>query len=209
MAGRWSERRKSLGFSRQRRFAFMCWLATACFASMPGSILLAQDGRTSDEAGDQQTPLRRYENLLISGKIVWLADAMQRLFGVPTVSEARKRMLALETDDGKLFPLAEDLRGRSFRKDERLRQEEITLLARRYEGAPVVQVVRIFERDGNQLRELDYWCEICAIAMFEDKPCDCCQEPIELRRRAVDVTKLLRLARPLGHAFSPMDDRQS
>ena len=34
--------------------------------------------------------------------------------------------------------------------------------------------------------ELDYWCDICAIAMYELKECECCQGPIELRRRKTE-----------------------
>ncbi len=96
------------------------------------------------------------------------------------------RVLAFETADGELYPLAEDIRGRGFRRDERLRGIEMELLVRRYHGAPVVQVIRAFERTDHGKLELDYWCEICAIAMFELKPCDCCQGDIELRRRPVD-----------------------
>ena len=92
----------------------------------------------------------------------------------------------LETTDGKLFPLAEDIRGRGFRRDERLRGVDLELLVRRYHGAPVIQVIRAYELTKEAKFELDYWCEICAIAMFELKPCDCCQADIELRRRIVD-----------------------
>ena len=34
--------------------------------------------------------------------------------------------------------------------------------------------------------ELDYWCDICAIGMYESGPCDCCQEPNRLRERRVE-----------------------
>ena len=49
----------------------------------------------------------------------------------------------------------------------------------------MVQVIQIFAIKPDGLHELDYWCEICAIAMFDLKPCDCCQGPIDLRRRPV------------------------
>ena len=49
----------------------------------------------------------------------------------------------------------------------------------------MIQVIRAYELAKGGKFELDYWCEICAIAMFELKECDCCQGPIELRRQRV------------------------
>jgi hypothetical protein len=89
----------------------------------------------------------------------------------------------LQTKSGELIPLWEDVRGRAFRRDERLRKMEVELLVRRYQGSPVVQVIRVFEVAEGGLYEVDYWCEICAIAMYELKECECCQGPIELRKR--------------------------
>jgi len=131
-------------------------------------------------------PNKKFDVLTLRGRVVWLAEAMARRYGVKTVPEAATRVLALETTDGDLFPLAEDIRGRGFRRDERLRKIDLELLVRRYRGAPVVQVIRAFELTKKVKFELDYWCDICAIVMFELKPCDCCQGDIELRRRIVD-----------------------
>jgi len=110
-------------------------------------------------------------------------EALGRLHGVRTVPEAAERILALETRDGRLHPLIEDIRGRGFRRDKRLRSTPVELLVRRRKGSPMMQVIRVFAITKGAKHELDYWCEICAIAMFELKPCDCCQAPIELRRR--------------------------
>ncbi|HEX5103362.1 MAG TPA: hypothetical protein VFV87_06105 [Pirellulaceae bacterium] len=119
----------------------------------------------------------------IRGKVVFLAEAMQERTGVAAVEEAKDRILALETRSGELIPLWEDVRGRAFRRDERLRKMEVELLVRRYEGSPVVQIIRVFEVAKDGLYEIDYWCDICAIAMYELKECECCQGPIELRKR--------------------------
>ena len=124
-----------------------------------------------------------YETLPLRGRVVWLGDALERLFGVKCVPEARQRGLVLETPGGELHPLVEDARGRSFRLDARLRDRDVELLVRRYAGSPLVQVVRVSFVKSDGLYEVDYWCEICSIAMYELKACDCCQGPIELRER--------------------------
>ncbi len=136
----------------------------------------------ADETPAEQT---KYVTKTLRGRVVWLNEALARRHGVKTVPEAAERVLALETADGQLFPIVEDIRGRSFRRDKRLRNIDVELPVRQYEGSPFVQVIQIFavKKDGKY--ELDYWCEICAIAMFELKACDCCQADIELRSRKV------------------------
>ena len=122
----------------------------------------------------------------IRGKVVFLAEVMQEASGVAVVPEARERVLALRTNDGTLVPLLEDVRARAFRRDERLRNMEVELVVRRYAISPMVQVIRVFEIAKEGKYEIDYWCEICSIAMFEKKDCECCQGEVELRRRRVD-----------------------
>ncbi|MCA9172926.1 MAG: hypothetical protein KDB14_00355 [Planctomycetales bacterium] len=133
-------------------------------------------GRAED--GEAPAPIA------IRGRVVYLAEALERLHGIKSVREAAERTLAIESPDGQLTPLVEDVRGRAFRVDERLRKlQDVELLVRRHPQSPAVQIVRVYAYDGDNRFELDYWCEICAIAMFELKPCDCCQGDIELRRR--------------------------
>jgi len=149
----------------------------------PHETVRADDAAQTDSASqDDAEP--KFETIRLTGKVVWIADALERRYNIRTGPEAAERVLALENDEG-LFPLVEDVRGRAFRKDERLRGIDVELLVRRYEGSPMVQVIRVFAlRDGKKY-ELDYWCDICAIAMFEIKPCECCQGPVRLRERLV------------------------
>jgi hypothetical protein len=127
-----------------------------------------------------------FELQTIQGRVVYLADAMEARFGVASAPEAKERILALETKSGELVPLLEDVRGRAFRRDERLRKRDVELLVRRYHGSPVVQIIRVFEVAKDGKYELDYWCDICAITMYELKDCECCQGPVELRRRKAE-----------------------
>ena len=119
----------------------------------------------------------------IRGRVVYLAEAMEKQAGLPSVPEARERVLALQTGEGEFIPLLEDVRGRAFRRDERLRAMQLELVVRRYKNSPFVQIIRVIEVTKNGRFEIDYWCDVCAIAMFEKKDCDCCQGDVELRRR--------------------------
>ena len=97
-----------------------------------------------------------------------------------------KSAVVLKTKDGKLIPLVEDTRGRAFRKDPRLREMDVELTVRRSPEAGAVNVLAVREvaKDGSTY-EVDYWCSICSIAMFELKECECCQGEIELRKRKI------------------------
>ena len=122
----------------------------------------------------------------IRGKVVWYAEGLKSQFGITTVDEAADRVLAVATPDGELIPIVEDLRGRAFRSDERLREMDVELRVRRYAGTPAVQIVRVYEwRDGKKF-QVDYWCDVCAIIMFETGPCSCCQDHNRLRQRPVE-----------------------
>lgn len=140
-------------------------------------------------AAQKKSPPAKYKTDRLRGRIVWLNEALKRRYGIGTVPEAAQRVLALETSKGQLYPIVEDIRGRAFRKDVRLRQMDCELLVRQHRGSPMVQILSVYAYEKGQKVEVDYWCEICAIAMYELQPCDCCQGPIDLRRRRVPVSE--------------------
>ena len=142
-------------------------------------------GLTAGTWAVEPEPQSSFELDRLQGRVTWLSDALSKRYGIKQVPEAAERMLALETKDGQLHPLVEDVRGRAFRRDPRLRKVDVELYVRQYAGAPVIQVIQVFELAKDGKYEIDYWCEICSIAMFELKDCECCQGPIELRRRKV------------------------
>lgn len=166
-----------------------------CAAIVAAAVLLPRDslavadeaeGAVQSEQSVESKSEPAFKNELIRGKVVWLADALKSEFGISTVPEVAENSLAILTKDGKLVPMVENLRGRAFRSDKRLREMEVELLARRYEQQPLIQVLRLYQVDGDQRYEIDYWCDICAIVMFETGPCSCCQDHNRLRKRIVE-----------------------
>jgi hypothetical protein len=124
----------------------------------------------------------------LRGRIVWLAEALKDRYGIESDTDAARSQIALAATDGRLVPLVKDNRGRGFWIDPRLRDFDLELLVRRYEGSPVVQVVRVYSIRQGQVYELDYWCDTCSIPMYELKDCECCQGPTRFRERLVDKT---------------------
>lgn len=157
----------------------------------PG-VLLAMAGISAaawclshrSHAGDEGAAAK-YETFSARGRIVWMDEALNSRFGVETDPDARQTLVALETAAGQLHPIIKDFRGRGFHKDPQLHELDLELLVRRYEGSPMIQVVRVYSWKEGAKYELDYWCDICAIPMYELKECECCQGPIRIRQRAV------------------------
>jgi hypothetical protein len=154
--------------------------------------LIALPTAPADEPPAKEPPAAtkpKYANRTLRGRVVFVAEALARRFGIKSVPEAADRGLALETAEGELVPLVEDVRGRAFRADERLRRMDLELLVRQYEGSPLVQVIDVFSLKKGQKYEVDYWCDVCSIAMYELKACECCQGETTLRERLVEKGK--------------------
>ena len=151
----------------------------------------------SSSSSDAATEHPVFDVVSLRGHVVWYAAALKERLGIQSVPEAAERILALATTDGELIPVIEDLRARSFRKDDRLRAMDVELRVRRYRTTPAVQILGIYEWRDDAKFAVDYWCDICSIVMFEAGPCSCCQDDNRLRRRPIDeATGKTRLSAP-------------
>ncbi|MEX0712268.1 MAG: hypothetical protein WD278_07955 [Pirellulales bacterium] len=170
-----------------------CGLAMAAEpAGAPSDAPTARATEPRAASGSKSTSSKgkaKYSTESIRGRVVWLADALRERFGVATDADAQKAAVALETPEGELHPIVKDFRGRGFHLDPQLHELDLELLVRRYHGSPMVQVVRVYSLKPDGKYELDYWCDICSIPMYELKECECCQGPIHLRERPVDADK--------------------
>src|SRR5688572_6137503 len=135
----------------------------------PGLVLLL----TAPTVRAAEPPVYVSESL--RGKVLWTSEALKGRFGIETDADAAEKSVSLLTTDGKVHPIVQDARGRGFLKDARLRNRDMELLVRRYEGSPFIQIIRIYTIKDGRKYALDYWCDICAIIMFELKECECCQ----------------------------------
>jgi hypothetical protein len=121
----------------------------------------------------------------LRGKVVWLGEALKRLYDIEIDADAARSQVVLETTEGAIHPLVKDSRGRAFYIDEHWREIEMELLVRRQAGSPYVRVIRVYTIKPEGKFDLDYWCDICAIAMYEKKSCECCQGESRIRERLV------------------------
>ena len=115
------------------------------------------------------------------GKVVPLAGILEKSGG-KLDADAIPHWLVLLAEDGKIYPLIKDDGSRMFFADTRLLKRPMRLTGRLLPGSQLLQVVVVHSfNQKNELQEVYYWCDICAIKRFEKKLCDCCGAPMELR----------------------------
>lgn len=148
-------------------------------ALLPAALVSADEKLPAAKVGDPEKKLFR-------GRGVIVREALKRR-GINSFEEFDDQV-ALETTDGRLLPIIPDWRGRAFFQDERLRHRDVELIGFERPLLPYLQVLQIYTFDEKRTRmQTDYWCDICAIPMYEIKPCDCCQAEIRLRFEPQDL----------------------
>jgi hypothetical protein len=123
---------------------------------------------------------------LFAGQVVYLEEALRKR-GIESYEETGKHVV-LQTDAGDLIPILADWRGRAFYQDERLRNRKVELIGFRRPGLPYLNVIAVytFDEQGERMYT-DYWCDVCAIPMYQIQPCECCQAEIRLRFQKQDL----------------------
>jgi hypothetical protein len=120
------------------------------------------------------------ERQLLSGKVVSLAEVFERL-DAPMDKDAAPYWLALETKEGRRYPLLKDAGARMFFKDKSLLNQTVEITGRFLKGTEVLQVFSVRTIRAGKRMEPYYWCDICKIKRFEPNLCDCCRAPLEFR----------------------------
>ena len=118
------------------------------------------------------------------GKVVPLAGLLEKA-GSKLDADAAPQWLALETDDGKVYPLVKDDGSRMFFKDAKLLNRPMLVTGRLLLGTNLMQVVQVHSYIKGEVHEVYYWCDVCSIRRNEKKICECCGGPMELKEEPV------------------------
>jgi hypothetical protein len=159
--------------------------AILCLAGLCVGAAAGESSSPSPESGNDG---RRKE--LFTGQVVRLSEALKRR-DIPFTEEMREHVV-LETPEGELIPILADWRGRAFYQDERLRDRPVELVGTRAPGLAYLQVLMVFTfNEQGERQYTDYWCDVCAIPMYQIQPCECCQDEIRLRYQKRDLPEYL------------------
>jgi hypothetical protein len=184
--------------SALRLVVYVVALANSCVRTTPlfageskESSVAASKPRATPVSADKPTSADVSSQELFRGKVVFVREALAR-----RKIEAREefdKLVALETDSGELIPIVPDWRGRAFFQDEHLRNRRVELVGKRAKGVPYLQVLMVFTFDEHGIRQYtDYYCDTCGFAIYEIKPCECCQGPVHLRFQPRDLPDYIK-----------------
>jgi hypothetical protein len=181
--------------------AYRAVSAGGCFLTLLGIVALGDCVAKAAGPDEKRSAADSSSQELFRGKVVLVREALAR-----RKIEAREefdKQVALETDDGELIPIVPDWRGRAFFQDEKLRNRRVELVGKRAKGVPYLQVLIIFTFDEKGTRQYtDYFCDTCGFAMYEIKPCECCQGPVHLRYQPRDLPEYIKARYPKNSAAS-------
>ncbi len=121
------------------------------------------------------------------GKVVPLADLLKKQ-GVELDPDAAATWFALQTDDGKLYPLVKDNISRLFFTDKAMLNRPMQLEGRILPGTQFLQAVKVLSLKDGKPHEVYYWCEICAIrrlSLEKSGVCECCGGQMDRRELPV------------------------
>ena len=117
------------------------------------------------------------KNEYYRGKVVPIADLLAK-GGTKMDADAAPFWLALQSDDGKLYPLVKNDASRMFFKDAKLLNRPMRLTARLVPNSPFMQVINVHSIVKGKLHDVYYWCDVCTIKRYEANICDCCGAPM-------------------------------
>jgi hypothetical protein len=124
----------------------------------------------------------------LEGKVVPLTGFLKK-HDVQLDPDAAPYWLALETGDGKIYPVVKDAGGRTFYHDQRLWDRPVRIQGRIVPGTSLLQVLRVHSLKAGKPHEVYYWCEVCSIKRYsqeKSRVCECCGGQMELREVPAD-----------------------
>ena len=145
-----------------------------------------------DEAGNASSVKDDSKVVSLDGQAVFYGPALRKMLKLELVDDSLDKVVAFQTEDGRLIPILPTDSGLFFLRDERVRNRPMRITARVRDKVAGLEVITFHSLVDGKPNEIYYWCEICSIQMYHLKECDCCQGPIELREHPVGETFRLK-----------------
>src|SRR5689334_15980668 len=96
-------------------------LGLACFSGAACGVASGEENAQEKASDTAPAVGANFKVETLHGRLVWLGEALERLFKIESDADAAETAIVLETTDGRLVPLVKDFRSRGFWLDPRLR----------------------------------------------------------------------------------------
>ena len=122
----------------------------------------------------------------LRGKIVCLAEEMHTHYKVELFNK-HDHLYGVKTEDGKYYTLLRTSLAEALFVDKRLHEKDLVISGRVFPKTQLLEVTRFLSIRDGVLHDLYYYCDTCYIRTVAPGNCDCCQAPVVLIERPLNV----------------------
>ena len=126
------------------------------------------------------------ENVELHGKIVCLAEEMHTHYKVELFNK-HDHLYGVKTEDAKYYTLLRTSLAEALFVDERLHEKDLVISGRVFPRTQLLEVTRFLSIQDGVLHDLYYYCDTCYIRTVAPGSCDCCQAPVVLIEKPLNV----------------------
>ena len=96
-------------------------------------------------------------------------------------------LYGVKTEDGKYYTLLRTSLAEALFVDKRLHEKDLVISGRVFPKTQLLEVTRFLSIRDGVLHDLYYYCDTCYIRTVAPGNCDCCQAPVVLIERPLNV----------------------
>ena len=126
------------------------------------------------------------EEVKLRGNIVCLAEEMHTHYKVELFGK-HEHLYGVKTEDGKYYTLLWTSLAEALFVDERLHEKDLIINGRVFPKTQLLETIRFSSIKDGIVHELYYYCDTCYIRAVAPGDCDCCQAPVELIEKPLNV----------------------
>lgn len=126
------------------------------------------------------------EEIELQGKIVCLAEEMHTHYAVELFN-THEHLYGFKTEDGDYYTLLRTSLAEALFVDERLHEKDLVINGRVFPKTQLLEIIRFSSIKDGVRHELYYYCDTCYIRTVAPGNCDCCQAPVVLIEKPVNV----------------------
>ena len=126
------------------------------------------------------------KNVEIQGKIVCLAKEMHTHYKVELFGN-HEHLYGVKTEGGEYYTLLRTSLAEALFVDDRLHEKDLVINGRVFPKTRLLEVTRFLSIRDGVLHDLYYYCDTCYIRAVAPGNCDCCQAPVVLIERPLNV----------------------
>ena len=146
-------------------------------------ILCISGAKTTEE-----TP--KPKDVELKGKIICLSEEMHKQYKVELSAE-HDHLYGVKTMDDKYYTLLRTSLSETLFVDKRLHKKDLIINGRVFPNTQLLEVVQIQSLRNGVIHELYYYCDTCYIRAVAPGNCDCCQAPVVLIEKPLNVDSVI------------------